>query len=76
MASDIWTTEYFSCPNCGLPYIAIREKHPYTHSGHFSCEVCSTKVHEWSGNYEFFDWKVAQTKSPDFGRRWKYTFPQ
>jgi predicted RNA-binding Zn-ribbon protein involved in translation (DUF1610 family) len=70
MASDIWKTEYFNCPNCGLPYTATREQHPSKHSGSFSCEVCGVKVHAWSGYYDFFDWKVDQPKSPVFGKRW------
>lgn len=70
MASSIWTIEYFNCPSCGLPYTATREHHPDKHSGKFKCEVCDTKVHEWSGNYDFFDWKVDVVKSPVFGKRW------
>jgi transcription elongation factor Elf1 len=70
MAGALWTTEYFNCPNCGLPYTATREQHPYKHSGRFSCEVCGGKVHTWSGNYDFFNWKVDQTGSPAFGKRW------
>jgi hypothetical protein len=70
MASDIWMIEYFTCPNCGLPYTATREKHPNKHFGSFKCEVCETKVHVWSGNYDFFDWKVDQAASPAFGKRW------
>ena len=70
MASSTWTTEYFSCPNCGLPYTATRERHLTKQSGSFSCEVCGTNVHAWSGNYDFFDWKVDQAKSSIFGKRW------
>ena len=70
MASHVWTIEYFSCPSCGLPYTATREHHPYKHSGSFSCEVCATKIYAWSGNYDFFNWKVDQVKSPVFGKRW------
>jgi len=72
MENSIWTIEHFSCPNCGLPYTATREHHPDPdkHSGSFKCEVCATKVHAWSGNYDFFDWKVDQVKSPMFGKRW------
>jgi len=73
MASSIWTIEYFSCHSCGLPYTATREHHPERHSGSFKCEVCATKVHEWSGNYDFFDWKVDQVKSPVFGKRWGWS---
>jgi predicted RNA-binding Zn-ribbon protein involved in translation (DUF1610 family) len=70
MTSNRWTIEYFSCPNCGLPYTATREHHPYKHSGSFKCEVCGIKVHTWSGNYDFFGWKVDHAKSPAFGKRW------
>ncbi|TMJ51967.1 MAG: hypothetical protein E6G85_13390 [Alphaproteobacteria bacterium] len=70
MASATWTTEYFSCPNCGLPYTATREQHPNKHSDRFSCEVCRGIVHAWPGNYDFFDWKVDQAKSLIFGKRW------
>ncbi len=70
MGNAIWTTEYFTCPNCGLPYTAIREQHPYKHSGSFSCEVCGGKVHIWSGNYAFFDWEVDKVETPGFGKRW------
>ena len=71
MAGSIWTIEYFSCPSCGLPYTATREQHLYKHSGSFKCEVCATKVYAWSGNYDFFDWKVDKVKSPAFGKRWE-----
>jgi hypothetical protein len=71
MANSIWTTEYFDCPDCGLPYTATREQHPTNkHAGSFSCVVCGSTVHAWSGNFDFFDWKVDQVKSPVFGKRW------
>jgi predicted RNA-binding Zn-ribbon protein involved in translation (DUF1610 family) len=69
-AGNLWTTEYFSCPNCGVPYTATREQHADKQSGNFRCEVCGSKVHTWSGNYDFFNWKVEQAKSSRFGRRW------
>ncbi len=70
MANGLWTTEYFGCPNCGLTYVATREHHPDKRSGSFSCEVCDGKVHVWSGNHDFFDWKVDRANAPVFGRRW------
>ena len=70
MSGIIWTTERFSCPDCGLPYTATREDQLYKHSGSFSCEVCGANVHAWSGNYDFFGWKVDQPTSPAFGKRW------
>jgi len=69
MASGIWTTEYFTCPNCGLAYIATREQHPDKHSGNFNCEVCGVEVHAWSGVYDFFGWKIDQAESPVFGKK-------
>lgn len=70
MASNLWTTQHFDCPNCGLPYTATREQHAYKHAGSFRCEVCGGKVHAWSGNYDFFDWKVDQPSARTFGKRW------
>jgi hypothetical protein len=70
MAGSLFTIEYFSCPNCALPYAATREQHPTRHSGSFRCEVCGGKVHAWSGNYDFFDWQVDKAERPDFGKRW------
>jgi len=70
MAGSIWTTEFFSCPNCGLAYTATKEQHPAARSGSFACEICGVEVHAWSGNDDFFDWKVDQPKTPVFGKRW------
>jgi hypothetical protein len=69
MAGGIWTTEYFSCPNCGMAYIATKELHPDKRSGSFNCKVCAIEVHAWSGPYDFFGWKADQAKSPVFGKR-------
>jgi hypothetical protein len=75
MAGSLWTTEFFSCPNCGLDYSATREQLSARHSGSFACEICGVEVHAWSGNYDFFDWKIDQPKSPVFGKRWENTQP-
>ena len=71
MAGSIWTTEYFSCSKCALPYSAIKEPHTSKRTGNFNCEVCGGRVHSWSGKYDFFDWKVAQSEAPVFGKRWE-----
>ena len=69
MASGIWTTEYFTCPDCGMPYSATKEEHPDKRSGSFSCNICGGEVHAWSGVYDFFDWKTDKAKSPVFGKK-------
>jgi hypothetical protein len=69
MASGIWTTEYFTCPDCGMNYTATREQHPDKHSGSFECAVCKAEVHAWSGLYDFFDWKADKKGSPVFGKK-------
>ena len=70
MAGSLFTTEYFSCPSCALPYRATKEPLPSKRSGSFSCEVCSGTVHTWSGAYDFFDWKIDQPEAREFGKRW------
>jgi predicted RNA-binding Zn-ribbon protein involved in translation (DUF1610 family) len=68
--ASIWTTEQFTCPDCGMGYTATKEQLPDKHSGSFECIVCNTEVHTWSGRYDFFDWKVVKTKSPVFGKQY------
>ena len=70
-SNNLWTIEYFNCPNCGLPYTATREQHAHKHTGNFKCEVCETKVHAWSGNYDFPSTGKSITRAtPAFGKRW------
>jgi hypothetical protein len=70
MASGIWTTEHFTCPNCGIDYTATKEQHSGAHAGSFKCEVCKAEVHAWSGDYDFFDWKATNVGSaPVFGKK-------
>lgn len=69
MASGIWTTEHFTCPNCGMNYVATKEQHSDKRSGSFECTVCKTEVHAWSGVYDFFDWKGSKMGSPVFGKK-------
>ena len=69
MTSGIWTTEHFTCPDCGMNYAATKEQHPDKHSGSFKCKVCTTEVHAWSGVYDFFDWRVDKKRSPVFGKK-------
>src|SRR6202035_2660832 len=67
MASGIWTTEYFDCPNCGMPYTATKEEHPDKRSGSFNCQICGVEVHAWSGAYDFFGWETDKANAPVFG---------
>jgi hypothetical protein len=69
MASGIWTTEYFTCPACGLDYAATKEQHSTRHSGRFECRLCQAEVHAWSGLHDFFEWKAQTVKSPIFGKK-------
>jgi len=70
MTSGIWTTEYFTCPNCGIDYAATKEHHPTAHSGSFKCRVCKAEVHTWSDTYDLFDWKATNmTPLPVFGKK-------
>jgi len=69
MASGIWTTEYFDCPNCGMPYTATKEEHPDKHTGSFNCQICGVEVHAWSGDYDFFNWKTDKASTPVFGKK-------
>lgn len=70
MASGIWTTEHFNCPNCGIDYAATKEQHSEARSGSFRCRVCKAEVHAWSGPHDFFDWKAINISSaPAFGKK-------
>jgi predicted RNA-binding Zn-ribbon protein involved in translation (DUF1610 family) len=50
-------TVYFACPHCGALFTATQEHHPG--AGTFECTHCGWLVHEWSGPYNFIDWKRA-----------------
>jgi predicted SprT family Zn-dependent metalloprotease len=70
MANRIWTTELYTCPNCGIDYAATKEQHSEMRSGSFTCKVCKAEVHAWSGIYDFFGWKPTNmTPAPAFGRK-------
>jgi hypothetical protein len=69
MTSGIWTTEYFDCPNCGMPYTATKEEHPDKRSGSFDCQICGVEVHSWSGAYDFFGWETDKASAPVFGKK-------
>jgi predicted Zn finger-like uncharacterized protein len=51
---------YFSCPHCATVYTASQEQLPGQHRGDF-CRRCGAPVHEWTGLYNFTDWKPVTT---------------
>ena len=69
MTKSIWTIEQFACPGCGIDYSATREEHRDRRSGSFSCSICETEVHAWSGTHEYFNWEAVRTKSRVFGKK-------
>jgi hypothetical protein len=69
MANSIWTIEQFTCPGCGLDYTATKEDRESKRSGQFSCVVCDSKVHAWSGRFDYFDWTAVKARTPVFGKR-------
>jgi predicted RNA-binding Zn-ribbon protein involved in translation (DUF1610 family) len=50
-------TVHFACPHCGALFTATQEHQPG--AGTFECTHCGWLVHEWSGPYNFIDWKRA-----------------
>jgi hypothetical protein len=54
-------TVHFRCP-CGMRYTATEEQGPEQSSGSFNCEDCKKPVHEWKGNFHYFDWRAKVMK--------------
>ena len=50
-------TVHFSCRDCGVIYCATQQRG--TSSGLFECRNCAVPVHDWSGAYNFVDWRMA-----------------
>jgi predicted RNA-binding Zn-ribbon protein involved in translation (DUF1610 family) len=46
---------YFSCRHCETVFRATQVRQPG--AGSYICRACGTPVHEWSGPYNFVDWK-------------------
>jgi hypothetical protein len=64
MSTGTQTTVHFTRPKCGLHYSATSEQSPTQLSGDFLCmeEGCGATVHEWTGFYDFFNWKPQVMK--------------
>jgi hypothetical protein len=50
---------HFACRHCEKIYVASQESRRGT--GTFNCLECAKQVHQWSGNYNFADWKPVQS---------------
>jgi hypothetical protein len=61
MSNDFKLIVYFSCPHCATIYTASQQERPGRHPGDFHCRMCAAPVHEWSGLYDFIDWKPVTT---------------
>ena len=59
MNSDYKLIVHFSCPDCATIYTATQEEQPGRHPGTFHCRQCGAPVHEWTGLYNFTDWKMT-----------------
>jgi predicted RNA-binding Zn-ribbon protein involved in translation (DUF1610 family) len=53
---------HFICPHCDMIYVATQKKSPEQLSGDFHCGACGISVHEWTGFYDFSDWKQVTMK--------------
>ena len=70
MGNDAPVIVYFSCPKCPAVYQATQA--PRAEKGHnrFSCKNCGTPVQEWTGLYDFFDWRHVMKAPPDAESFW------
>ena len=53
---------HFSCPRCVTVYAATQEQQSRQHPGDFHCRKCGTRVHSWSGRYNYVSWRPVSTK--------------
>ena len=65
MGNDALVIVYFSCPNCLAVYRAAQAPRAEKGYNSFSCKNCGTPVHEWTGLYDFLDWRHVMTAAPD-----------
>jgi hypothetical protein len=58
----------FCCPKCGAGYEAKQARHAFLGFRNFNCHICRAKVFEWSGVFDYVDWKAAEV-TPGVERR-------
>ena len=52
----------FACPHCHRVYTAKQERKLGRAHGCFRCGACRIPVHEWTGYYDFSDWRPTLLK--------------
>jgi hypothetical protein len=45
-----------------MHYTATQEHRPEQSWGIFKCQDCRKPVHEWRGNFDYFDWQAKVMK--------------
>ncbi len=70
MSDDTFPIVYFCCPECAMVYSAKQELRSHRHPGAFQCGACATSVHEWTGYYNFANWKPVM-RSRGHNRRFQ-----
>ena len=61
---------HFSCPNCLAVYRATQAPRAEKGYNSFSCKNCGTPVHEWTGLYDFLDWRHVLKGDPEAESFW------
>jgi hypothetical protein len=50
------STERFTCPKCGMEYLAVREWFSDGQGGRFDCVECFAEVHSWTSPNDYLGW--------------------
>jgi predicted RNA-binding Zn-ribbon protein involved in translation (DUF1610 family) len=61
---------HFCCPQCLAVYRATQARRAERGHNTFSCQNCGTPVHEWTGLYDFLNWRHVMKGAPDAARLW------
>jgi predicted RNA-binding Zn-ribbon protein involved in translation (DUF1610 family) len=61
---------HFCCPQCLSVYQARQERRAEKRHGAFHCQNCGTRVHEWTGIYDFLDWRHVKKGRAGAARLW------
>jgi hypothetical protein len=70
MKNDAFPIVHFCCPNCALVYAATQEHRAERRGGAFFCGECGSPVHEWTGRYNFINWKPVMKSKAHRRRFW------